>query len=130
MWLAANCASSLRASVLRFGLTVSATAILLFPLSAGAAHRPAVTTPPGSIAGTVSSSGSPVANATVNVWRDGKQVSSVAVTGDRFTFSGPEGTYEVQASAPGYKPAVTVRITVVVHAERETWVNLVLVPAP
>lgn len=75
------------------------------------------------------SNGAQVANATVTVWRDGKQVGSVAVTGDRFTFSGPEGTYEVQASAPHYRPEVAAHITVVVHAARETWVNLVLVPS-
>ena len=130
MRLAANRSSLRRASVLLLGLTVSAITILMFPLPAAAAHRPVVTAPPGSIAGTVKSNGSPVANATVNVWRDGKQVASVAVTGDHFTFSGSEGTYEVQASAPNYRPEIAVRITVVVHSERETWVNLALVRAP
>lgn len=110
---------------------VSAITILILPMLAVAAsrtHEPA--TPPGSIAGTVRSSNSAVADATVTIWRDGKQVAAVPVTGDSFTFSGPEGTYEVQASAPHYKPAVTTRVTVVVHSGRETWVNLVLVAAP
>src|ERR1700694_3418501 len=104
MRLAASRSSWLRASVPLLGLAVSAITLLMFPLPATAAHRPVVTTPPGSIAGTVRSNGSPVPNATVNVWRDGKQVASVAVTGERFTFSGPEGTYETQASAPNYRP--------------------------
>ena len=106
---------------------VSAIAILILPLFAAAAHRPVVQAAVGTIAGSVRSSGSSVANATVNVWRDGKPVASVAVTADRFSFSGPEGTYEVQASAPHYRPEIAVRITVVVHSGRETWVNLALV---
>jgi Carboxypeptidase regulatory-like domain len=111
----------------RITAALSAITMLMLPLLAAAAHRPAAPVATGSIAGSVRANGAPVANATVNVWRDGKQVSSVAVTGDHFTFSGPEATYEVQASAPNYRPAVAARITVVVHQDRETWVNLVLV---
>ena len=39
-----------------------------------------------------------------------------------------DGTYEVQAAAPNRQPAMQVRITVVIHAQRETWVNLEMVP--
>jgi hypothetical protein len=111
-------------------IALIAMTILILPLLAAAARKPAApAAPAGSIGGTVLANGAQVAGATVTVWRDGKQVGSVAVTGDRFTFSGPEGTYEVQASAPNHRPAVAARITVVVHAGRETWVNLVLVAA-
>jgi hypothetical protein len=119
----------------RISTAACAMTMLMLPLFAAAAHRtpvaakhPAVVVANGSIAGTVTANFAPVANATVNIWRDGKQVASVQVTVDHFTFTGPEGTYEVQASAPNYRPAVAARITVVVHADHETWVNLVLVP--
>jgi hypothetical protein len=97
------------------------------PVVACAANRSTSTAALGSIAGTVRSNGSPVANATVLVWRDGKQVAEVNVTPDGFRFSAPAGTYEVQASAPHFRPEVGIRITVVVHSGHETWVNLVLV---
>src|SRR5260221_8041950 len=91
---------------------VSAIAILILPLLAAAAHRPAVQVAAGSIAGSVRSNGSSVANATVNVWRDGKQIASVAVTADRFGFFRPERTYQVQASSPPYRTQGAPPITV------------------
>jgi hypothetical protein len=114
----------------RISPAACAMTMLMLPLFVAAAHRPTVTVvvANGSIAGTVTANFAPVANATVNIWRDGKQVTSVPVTVDHFTFTCPEGTYEVQASAPNHRPAVGARITVVVHADHETWANLVLVP--
>jgi hypothetical protein len=87
-------------------------------------------TPLGSIAGTVKSGDSPVRDATVTIWRDGKRLGAVNVSADgEFMYPTPEGTYEVQASAPQYRPAITIRITVVAHSGGRTWVNLLLVPA-
>ena len=83
----------------------------------------------GSIAGRVVSAQSPVPQATVRVWLNGKEAATLHVDEKgEFRFPTPEGTYEVQASAPHFQPAVNLRITVVVHAQHETWVNLELRP--
>jgi hypothetical protein len=88
-------------------------------------------TPPplGTLAGTVKSNNTPVRDATVQVWQGKKAVGTARVDekGD-FRLPLADGTYEVQAGAPQFRPAIPMRITVVVHAQRETWVNLELVP--
>jgi Carboxypeptidase regulatory-like domain len=86
----------------------------------------------GALDGTVlTADRAPVPNAVVAIWRDGKSLDTVSVlpTG-QFSYSIPEGTYEIQAAAPKFRPVIPVRITVVVHAKTETWVNITMAPAP
>jgi hypothetical protein len=93
--------------------------------------RPKKDVPLGTLAGTVMANNAPVAQSAVRVWRDGKDAGTIPVDPKgELHFSLPEGTYEVQAAAPHYQPAIAVRVTVVVHAQQQTWVNLALVPAP
>jgi hypothetical protein len=113
-----------------FALTLFAIAGLLSweARAASPRKRPNPATS-GSIAGRVISGGSAIPEATVHVWRDGKQAATLQVDQKgEFHYPTPEGTYEVQASAPHFQPAIPVRITVVVHAQHETWVNLELRP--
>jgi len=86
--------------------------------------------PPGTLAGRVSASGAPVPQAVVHVWNEAHKDAGAIHPDDKgeFHFPLPDGTYEVQASAPQFRPAVPARIVVVVHAQRETWVNLDMLP--
>jgi hypothetical protein len=105
-----------------------AIALVALPFVVAAAQPKASTR--SSIGGTVlTASRAPVPNAVVTVWRNGKSIATVPVapTG-QFSYATREGTYEVQAAAPGFHPVVTVRITVVVHAKAETWVNITMAP--
>jgi hypothetical protein len=102
--------------------------VTLLPAVASAANRSTAMAELGSIKGTVKSSGSQVANATVHIWRDGKHLAAINVTPEGFSIPAAAGTYEVQGSAPHFRPEIAIRITVVVHSRHETWVNLVLVP--
>jgi hypothetical protein len=117
---------------LRRLLTSSVLLVLvgLAPHQTQAASRPK-DVPLGTLGGTVLANNAPVAQSTVRVWRDGKEAGTITVDAKgEFHLSLPEGTYEVQAAAPHYRPAITMRVTVVVPAQHETWVNLELVPAP
>lgn len=122
--------SRITLTLVLFALFASAA----LPSSGPRAARPEKRPDPallGSITGSVKSGGSPVLDATVHVWKDGKEVGAPHVDPKgEFQFPTPEGTYEVQAAAPHFQPAVTVRITVVVHAQHETWVNLEMRPGP
>jgi hypothetical protein len=115
-------------------LLVSSTLFVLVslvPHEIQAKPRPKKDVPLGTLAGTVLVNKAPVAQSTVHVWRDGKNAGLIPVDAKgEFHFSFPDGTYEVEAAAPHYRPAITARVTVVVHAQHETWVNLELVPAP
>jgi hypothetical protein len=94
-----------------------------------AAKKPAPP-PPGTLGGRVIANGAPVAQAVVHVWNE-KHKDAGTIQPDakgEFHFPLPDGTYEVQAAAPQFHPAIPVRITVVVHAQRETWVNLEMLP--
>jgi len=110
--------------------------ILLLALCclAAAKKKPAVpATPPGTLGGHVfSRSGTPVAGAAVHVWKEGEKKKETATIkpDEKGEFRVPiaEGTYEVQATAAQSQPAVPMRITVVVHAQQVTWVNLEMVP--
>jgi hypothetical protein len=94
-----------------------------------AAKKPAPP-PPGTLGGRVWANGAPVPQAVVHVWNDKKKDAGTIHPDDKgeFRFPLPDGTYEVQATAPQFHPAVPAHITVVVHAQRETWVNLELLP--
>ena len=86
--------------------------------------------PPGTLAGKVFANGAPVPQAIVHVWHENHKDAATIHPDDKgeLHFPLPDGTYEVQAAAPGLHPAVAVRIVVVVHAQRETWVNLDMLP--
>ncbi|HEY6138533.1 MAG TPA: carboxypeptidase-like regulatory domain-containing protein [Thermoanaerobaculia bacterium] len=93
-------------------------------------HPP--TTPPGTLGGHVySRSAAPLPDAAVHVWKEKEKKETATIHPDEkgeFRFPLAEGTYEVQATAAGRQPAVPVRITVVVHPQQVTWVNLEMVP--
>jgi Carboxypeptidase regulatory-like domain len=100
---------------------------------AAAKKKPAApATPPGTLGGRVySRSAAPVADAAVHVWKEKEKKETATIKPDEkgeFRFPIAEGTYEVQAAAPGHQPAVAMRIVVVVHAQQVTWVNLEMVP--
>ena len=100
-------------------------------LVAAAKKKPAPPpVPTGTLAGKVFSKSAPVIpDATVHVWQGKKDVATVRLDEKgEFRYPVAEGTYEVQAAAPNRQPAMQVRITVVIHAQRETWVNLEMVP--
>jgi hypothetical protein len=105
--------------------------LVLSAASVSAKRRSVKQAPHGSLGGTVAAGTTPIANATVHVWRDEKEVASAntAANGE-FHVSLEDGTYAVQASALHFHAASAVRITVVVHVDRETWVNLEMVSAP
>jgi len=86
--------------------------------------------PPGTLAGKVSAHGAPVPQAVVHVWNEAHKDAGAIHPDDKGEFHFPlaDGTYEVQAAAPGFRPATPARITVVVHSQRETWVNLEMLP--
>jgi len=86
--------------------------------------------PPGTLAGSVRVANTPVLDATVHVWQGKKEVTVHVDPKGEFHLSLADGTYEVQASAPQFHPAVTIHITVVVHSSQQTWVNLEMVPGP
>jgi hypothetical protein len=111
----------------RFVFAVAIASFLSCELNA--AKKPAAP-PPGTLAGRVAAGGAPVPQAVVHVWNEKKKDAGTIHPDDKgeFHFPLPDGTYEVQASAPQFHPAIPVHITVVVHAQRETWVNLELVP--
>ena len=94
-----------------------------------AAKKPAPP-PPGTLGGKVIANGAPIPQAVVHVWNEKHKDAGTIHPDDKgeFHFPLPDGTYEVQATAPQFHPAIPVRITVVVHAQRETWVNLELLP--
>lgn len=105
-----------------------AIALSALPFVVAAAQPKASTR--GSIGGAVlTASADPVPNAVVTIWSNGKPIATVPVapTG-QFSYSTGEGTFEVQAAAPGFHPVITVRITVVVHAGAQTWVNILMAP--
>ena len=109
----------------RIALILMAASLLL------GAKKPKTPPPiPGTLAGKVSAGGAPVPQAVVHVWNEKKKDAGTIHPDEKGEFHFPlaDGTYEVQAAAPLFHPAVPVRITVVVHAQRETWVNLELVP--
>lgn len=104
--------------------------ISFFSCELNAAKKPAGP-PPGTLGGRViAPGGAPVPQAVVHVWNE-KHKDAGTIQPDakgEFHFPLPDGTYEVQAAAPQFRPAIAVRITVVVHAQRETWVNLEMLP--
>ena len=98
---------------------------------AAAKKRPAPTPPTGTLGGRVFSKSTPVTEPVVHVWKEKEKKETATIKPDEkgeFHFPIAEGTYEVQAAAPGRQPAVPTRITVVVHAQQVTWVNLEMVP--
>ena len=101
---------------------------------AAAKKKPATpATPPGTLGGRVysRSAAAPVSDAAVHVWKEKEKKETATIHPDEkgeFRFPLAEGTYEVQATAAGRQPAVAVRITVVVHPQQVTWVNLEMVP--
>ena len=99
---------------------------VLFLVAAKPAKPPVL--PPGTLSGSVRTGNAPVLDATVHVWMGKKETTVHVDPKGEFHLPLADGTYEVQASAPQFRPAVPVRITVVVHSQRETWVNLEMVP--
>ena len=97
-------------------------------LVAAKAKTPAL--PPGTLAGSVRVANTPVTDATVHVWQGKKEVTVHVDAKGEFHLPLADGTYEVQASAPQFHPALPMRITVVVHSQQQTWVNLEMVPGP
>ena len=116
-------------SFARLTLLIGIASLLSCELNA--AKRPAPP-PPGTLGGRVIANGAPVPQAVVHVWNEKHKDAGTIHPDDKgeFHFPLPDGTYEVQATAPQFHPAIPVRITVVVHAQRETWVNLELLPGP
>jgi hypothetical protein len=114
-------------SLSRLAVLIGVVSLLSCELNA--AKRPAPP-PPGTLGGKVVANGAPVPQAVVHVWYENHKDAATIHPDEKGEFHFPlaEGTYEVQASAPQFRPAVPARITVVVHAQRETWVNLELLP--
>ena len=114
-------------SLSRLAVLIGVVSLLSCELNA--AKRPALP-PPGTLGGKVAANGIPVPQAVVHVWHENHKDAATIHPDEKGEFHFPlaEGTYEVQAAAPQYHPAVPARITVVVHAQRETWVNLELLP--
>lgn len=105
---------------------------LVFCCLAAAKKKPAPAAPSGTLGGHVySRSAAPLTEAAVHVWKEKEKKETATIHPDEkgeFRFPIAEGTYEVQATAAGRQPAVPVRITVVVHQQQVTWVNLEMVP--
>ena len=110
-------------------LVVLIGVVSLLSCELNAAKRPAPP-PPGTLGGRVVANDAPVPQAVVHVWNEKHKDAGTIHPDEKGEFHFPlaDGTYEVQASAPGFHPSIPVRITVVVHAQRETWVNLVMLP--
>ena len=110
---------------------ISVAILVSLCLVSAAKKKPAPPpTPTGTLAGKVfSKSAAIIPDATVHVWQGKKDITTIRPDEKgEFRFPIAEGTYEVQPAAPNRLPAVQVRITVVIHAQRETWVNLEMVP--
>ena len=110
-------------------LAVLIGVVSLLSCELNAAKRPAPA-PTGTLGGKVAANGAPVAQAVVRVWNENHKDAATIHPDEKGEFHFPlaEGTYEVQATAPQFHPAAPARITVVVHAQRETWVNIELLP--
>jgi hypothetical protein len=110
-------------------LSLALVALLLLVAAKPAKPPKAPPVPPGSLGGSVKVNNAPVPDATVHVWHGKKEVATVKVDAKgEFRLPLAAETYEVQASAPSFHPAVPIHITVVVNAQRETWVNLDMLP--
>jgi hypothetical protein len=114
-------------SFARLAIVIGIASLLSCELNA--AKKPPAP-PPGTLAGKVAAGGAPVPQAVVHVWNEKHKDAGTIHPDEKgeFHFPLPDGTYEVQASAPQFHAAIPQRITVVVHAQRETWVNLELLP--
>ena len=107
---------------MRFSLCLAAILALV------AAKPKAPVAPPGTLAGSVRSGSAVVLDATVHVWQGKKEVTVHVDAKGEFHLPLADGTYETQASAPQFRPALPMRITVVVHSQQQTWVNLEMLP--
>ena len=107
---------------------LTAAALLLFSDAAFAARKTKKEEPNGTLSGRVISDYKNVPTAIVHVWLDKKEIAKGPVDADAvYHFKVKPGTYEVQAEAPNLRPALAVRIIVVVHDNKETWANIEMV---
>lgn len=113
----------------RLTIVIAVVSLLSCELIAAKPKRPPAP-PPGTLAGKVAVNGAPVPQVVVHVWTENHKDAGLIHPDEKGEFHFPiaEGTYEVQPAAAGFRPAVPVRIIVVIHAQRETWVNLEMLP--
>ncbi len=119
-------------------LVATALILVCLDLSAATKRKSKKAEPPpkpvvmGTAAGMIKNAGSAgIPNVTVTIWDEKKKaVTAQSNASGEFRMPLPEGTYEVAATVPHFTQVVPTHITIVVHGNQETWVNIVMAAAP